>query len=310
MEEVDEFHLLTDTGVYRERPYKHEQELERLAVTHAKEIFTADAFYFDVKQRVTGRYKPRVTDGLLLDFRDKKRPKFWIVEYELSSHDMESTVAPQIRGFLKALEDEGTLRELGNTIYDLMKSDPDRRKKFAELSGEDSDLHYVIDKILHEAPGILVVIDDIERHGEWQVLYDISDDLYIIPFLTFECDGKLIHLANPLLTQREAGKNVRIAPGEVVGSSIEEKMAYIQDQAVKDLCKKCLSEFQTSGAEIRPMYGHWVSLRNNGREFLWIGFRQRFFAIQYLQQNGKWSNRIRIFNQTDWERVRSDIHVP
>ncbi len=247
MDEVSEYCLVTDNGTFREKEYEDEHELERLAVAHVKELFTDNALYFDVKKRVTSKIRPRVTDGLLLDFREKNRAKFWIVEYETHKHDMESTVAPQLRGFLKALKDETTLRELGNTIYEEIKTKPDNLKRFRELAGVETDIHYLIDQVLHEEPGILVVIDDIDEEG-LAVLEDMSPAPYVIPFRTFQKDGKLIHYTNPLTSVKSAKRERRgrIRKGDLLprATSWDARLEWVQP-STKQLTAELIKELAT-----------------------------------------------------------------
>jgi len=204
LEERDEFQILTDAGTYEERTYRNEHELERLAVSHSKELFGNSTLYFDLKQKVTGKLRPRITDGLLLDLTDSKQPRFFIVEYELSNHDMENTVAPQLRNFTKKLRDEQALAEIRDAIYKEIMSNSEKRKQIrdflktdlgARASGEEPDIHFVLNNILHQQTGVLVVIDRVDE-DIIEALGDFSAT--IIEFRTFAKDGKLIHMAKPL----------------------------------------------------------------------------------------------------------------
>jgi hypothetical protein len=247
---------------------------------------------------------------LLLDFRKKPVPHLWVVEYELGSHDLEKHVIPQLRGFVKAFDNEETITALRNAIYQEISRNEDKLRKFKELAQEKEEVYLTVDKALQRDATILLVYDRLPWNIEER--FDESDftyDTYFMVFRTFGREGKLVHLVNPLHSFEETARTVRSdvdsSTSVDVGASVEEKMDYIRDGTVKELCKKCLNEFPT--AEILPRYGHWVVLRQNGTEFLWMGFRQSFFAIEYLQRNGNWSRRVRIYNQNDWDKSRGDI---
>ncbi len=312
-EERDEFHVLTDSGTYTEHHYTNEKELEQLVVAHAEEVFGKNTLYVDVKQKIASKFQARITDGLLLDFRKKPIPHLWVVEYELGSHDLEKHVIPQLRGFVKAFDNEETITALRNAIYQEISRNEKKLRKFKELAQEREEVYLTVDKALQGDATILLVYDRLPWNIEER--FDESDftyDTYFMVFRTFEREGKLVHLVNPLHSFEESARTVELdvdsSTSIDVGGSVEEKMDYIRDSAVKELCKKCLAEFST--ADILPRYGHWVVVKRNSREFLWIGFRQWFFAIEYLQRNGRWSRRTRIYDQDDWEKARGDFWTP
>jgi hypothetical protein len=195
-----EFQILTDSGVYQERPYKNEQELERLVVNHAEQVFGKSALYFSVKQRVASKLQARVTDGLLLDFNNKAIPHMWIVEYELNTHDLEKHVIPQLRGFVKAFENEETVTTVRETVYHEITASDEKLRRFKELAGEKSEVHFTLDRALHGNATLLIIYDRVPENID-DVLEeaDFDYDTWITEFRTFEKDGRLVHLVNPLL---------------------------------------------------------------------------------------------------------------
>jgi len=154
--------------------FKNEEELEKLVQENANLLFGQHALYFPVKKRLESKFKERVTDGLLLDLSEP--PRFWIVEVELSRHDLEQEVEPQIRGFLRAFEKEESISQILSVIYEKVQSDSEIKRRIRERIGSDGDIHHFLSQILHEKSGVLVVIDDLteEIQGlseEWSRLY-------------------------------------------------------------------------------------------------------------------------------------------
>ncbi len=235
--EHDEYHIITDTGTYREKQYKDEGELERLTVVHAKEVFGEDAIYFDIKEKVRSKLRPRITDGLLLDFRNKKSPRIWIVEYELGSHNLERDVIPQLRGFVKAFQNEETLAVIRDSIYNGIRSDREKLARFKELAGADSEIYYVINKALHRVPQVLVVFDVLYREiGDAIDESDLGDGTKLMEFMTFEKDGKFVHFVNPLLPLRSptrastaVGAHLRSKAGGHALQEIREVVSTMKD---------------------------------------------------------------------------------
>jgi len=211
----DEYYILTDSENYKEKPYKDERELEQMAIGRSKEIFGENSFYFDIKLKVTSKFRPRVTDGLLLDVRDRKHPRVWIVEYELSSHDFERVVGPQLRGFDEALKNPRTLRDIEDTIYEQIRADPGKVEKLKTLVGADDDIHYVIHKAIHKDPGVLVILDNAPEPIEDVVDANLKHYLIVL-FRTFEKDGKLVHLI------RGSNKRPQVVPESEVQLNVAE----------------------------------------------------------------------------------------
>ena len=233
------FHLLTDTGVYRERTYKNEEELERLVVAHADEIFGKSTLYFDVKQRVATKLHSRVTDGLLLDFRKKPIPHLWVVEYEMYSHDLERHVIPQLRGFVKAFSNEETIATVRDSVYNEINTDAKKQKLFKELTGDKLEPYLTLNKTLHAGDAtILLVYDRLPENID--EIFDESDfsyDTRFMEFRTFEGNGKLVHLVNPLLPgEAEAGTGKRQGGFKVEGTHW--KKTDLEKEVLKLLAEK------------------------------------------------------------------------
>lgn len=70
---------------------KGEAELEQKIIENYRRVLGEGTLYLPIKKLI-GSTNKKVTDGLLLDFNDPKKPRFWIVEVELSAHDLESHV--------------------------------------------------------------------------------------------------------------------------------------------------------------------------------------------------------------------------
>src|SRR5205823_3914949 len=141
----------------------------------------------DVKQKLESKIHARVVDGLLLDFRKKPTPHLLIVEYELSSHDLERHVIPQLRGFVKALDNEDTITTLRGAIYTQVNADSNKRRRFKRLIGDKAEVHFALDRALHSPPTILLVYDSVPE-GIYEVLdeSDFNYDTFIMEFRTFE----------------------------------------------------------------------------------------------------------------------------
>lgn len=203
--------MLTGSGIYNEHLYKDERELERLVVAHAEEMFGEGTLYFDIKQRVATKLATRVTDGLLLDFRFRKPPQLWVVEYELSSHSLQKHVIPQLRGFVKALtRNEETMTTVQDSIHKEITSDSKKLKLFKQHAGQNSETYLTLKQMLHSdyAIGCLVVYDRIpENTSEILEEADFDYDTRFLEFRTFLAPGKPpIYLVGPTTYNMDSAK--------------------------------------------------------------------------------------------------------
>lgn len=151
--------ILIGIRSFRQKDFENERELGDTANSLSDFIYGKDSIYFHWAKRVRpSSRKYNVTDGLLLDLNSEPYG-FWIVEYELASHSISSHVQPQVIGFMRALRNPETLREIQIEIYNEVRNDPDKIKRLEEKVGEE-DLFFFLDQLLRKKPGVLVVIDE------------------------------------------------------------------------------------------------------------------------------------------------------
>ena len=79
--------LLLLNGVrYKIHHPTSEDELETMVKEHAKDIFGSKSFYFDIKHKIKSKAGiGSIPDGYVINFSGK-RPKWYVVEIELSYH--------------------------------------------------------------------------------------------------------------------------------------------------------------------------------------------------------------------------------
>ena len=195
-------------------PYapKEEDELEKAFIQNYKKVLGQGTQYLPIKKLVGSRIK-KVTDGLLINLNDRSKPSFWIIEVELSSHDLERHVQTQIVGFLRALEDEKTLRVLIESVHRSItrRDDKEWYDRFFmpayienEFPGVPESYKFV-DSLLHGNCGVLIVIDRVTLELKEIVEFLSSKrPVRVVEFKTFKKDRELIYtFSQPDLTQSE-----------------------------------------------------------------------------------------------------------
>lgn len=164
--------------------YKSEEELENLAMKHSKEIFGEDVIYIDSKKKMTSKEGiSGIPDGFLLDF---KHNKFYIVEVELSTHDIVGHISNQIIRFKIAMNNGDTHAQLANEFYDKILRE--RLKSNASLQE--------IQNIINNKFSIAILIDSVsgKLSEVVNVLSQDGTEVLAIPFETYaDSKGNYLH---------------------------------------------------------------------------------------------------------------------
>jgi hypothetical protein len=196
--------LLVDNEIFTPCEYQREGDLESRVSKLVKFVFGPKVLYFDIRQRMASKAKRvNVTDGVLLELR-KEGSRLWLVEYELSSHDLYSHVQPQIMGFIRSLRNPQTLRDVQLALYEEIRADEDKDKIFREFLGPTEDAFFFLDRVLHERSGVVIVIDEITPQ-----LTEICEDfapyaeVKVIEFKTYRKNGKEIYYFIPFGAEEE-----------------------------------------------------------------------------------------------------------
>jgi hypothetical protein len=210
--------ILEDNTRYAESEYDTEKDLENLAIKNQYALFGENTIYFDKKMLITSIGKiSKVPDGLFLDVNSRDEAKLWIVEYELSTHDVQSHIFPQIAGFVKALKSESTKKIIRESIYKTIRENHNSVAKIKSILSSDEEVYYFLELVLDRGLGIVIVID--KKTPELEEIVDsISKSMdvesQILEFITFENDkGKKIHILDSLqqtqIIAKTSGKILR-----------------------------------------------------------------------------------------------------
>jgi predicted transport protein len=174
--------ILTKDGVYHLYNYQSENDLERMVVEHATEIFGRDTVYLDIKRKISSKAGfGTIPDGYVIDL---KKNKLYLIEVELISHSLKRHVLPQITNFIMALDNENTVSKLVDEFYEELpesqKIDKERLKSIVNNWG----IIIVIDEVgdpMKETNPLLEIVNFLSKHGEVKA----------IPFQTYCKNGKL-----------------------------------------------------------------------------------------------------------------------
>jgi len=202
--------LLKDCVRYVPHEYKNEAELEAMVFEHYKEIFGENALLFSKKKIKSPANIGTIPDAFVIDFGSRK---WFVVEVELSRHQVYEHIVAQITKFLNAVKSSESRQELAKMIYSRIKSDP-YKKALLEVNGIKEDKFKEILEILETPPEIVVIIDELtEKVNEAIGLLSnaLSFNVKAIEFKTFKRENSHslddhIHLFEEITQRSEPPK--------------------------------------------------------------------------------------------------------
>src|SRR6266550_1097324 len=116
----------TKDSKYRRVPYQNEADLEAAILEVQADLFGANRIYLDVKKRIgTKGGVQNIPDGYLIDLNGTK-PRLYVVENELASHDPLRHVAVQILEFSLSFEAEP--QGVKSIIFDALSRDSNAKR--------------------------------------------------------------------------------------------------------------------------------------------------------------------------------------
>jgi hypothetical protein len=148
-----------------------EVDLERAFVKNYGMILDG-ALYIPIRKLIGSRLG-KIFDGVVIDAGDREGPRFWIVEFELASHGLESHIQSQVLGFIRALDDEKSLRRLVTTVNEyiewgsLSEHDDGWAQDFfdrvqTKFQPRQLQPYEYVEKLIHDRIGIMIVIDEVK----------------------------------------------------------------------------------------------------------------------------------------------------
>lgn len=153
---------------FRQTEYESEAELEAAIIGLQAPLFGPHRKYLDIKRKIGAKGGLRaIPDGYLLDL-SSNRPRLWVVEVELASHDPLRHIAVQILQFSLAFEEEplavkSILMAVLNSQPDAMREVERYLSSHREWRGADHLLEHLVTE---EEFAALVIIDELPENLE------------------------------------------------------------------------------------------------------------------------------------------------
>ena len=181
-----------------------EDALEAIVEKNYQYIFGENAFYFNVKRKLTSSSGiGSIPDAYVIII--DKHPKWCILEVELSSHPIYEHVVSQLTKFNRGIENSASRKKIVEVLYESIKEDQilEARIKKEIESGE---IYKFVSELISNEPIIAIAIDEKTNELE-EAIKDIKGDIKVLEFKTFAregmTDGVNAHLFNPIFGSRK-----------------------------------------------------------------------------------------------------------
>jgi hypothetical protein len=150
--------LLLDGVKYDLWNPSNEDEFEREVKEHITEIFGEQCIYLDKKQKLKSLSGiGSIPDGLAIILGTQ--PELYIVEYELSNHDVYEHVVSQVSKFINGLLNSSTRQKIARIIYDEISGDPLLKIK-VEQALHSSEIFKFSTELLEGKPILTIIIEN------------------------------------------------------------------------------------------------------------------------------------------------------
>jgi len=159
--------IWTQNGSLRRVEYASEADLETAILTVQTELFGLNRVYLDIKKKIGIKGGTRnVPDGYLIDLTGRK-PRLYVVENELASHEPLRHIAVQILEF--SLSFETDQRAIKAILFSALQEQLIVKRQCEDYAAahEFRNLDHMLEYLVYEAPfAALVVIDEIPEDLE------------------------------------------------------------------------------------------------------------------------------------------------
>lgn len=194
------YRIINESGdVYTQYIYEKESEFERMIVANSDEILGKTGIYFDIKKLI-GRPKKGATipDGYYLDLTFHNAPKLYLVEVELSTHDVYGHIGEQLLRF--GISSEIDKYKIKSLLNEAIGSNPENKCKLDEFFRESqyNNVSELLDKVIFDnKPAAVIIIDEATEELN-DVLSQLTMNIVVIEAQSYVCGDKKLHRFTPL----------------------------------------------------------------------------------------------------------------
>ncbi|QNM05349.1 hypothetical protein [Qiania dongpingensis] len=193
------YKIIDESGnLYCQYKYEKEAEFERMVVSNAEAIFGASGIYFDMKRLIgTPKKGAAVPDGYYLDLTFHDNPRLYLVEVELTGHDVYGHIGEQILRF--GISSETDKYKMKSLLLDNIDRDFSKKEKLCQFFRESryGNINELLDKVIFDSkPAAIIVIDEATEELS-NVMGQLTMATEVIEAQTYICGNERLHRFTP-----------------------------------------------------------------------------------------------------------------
>lgn len=199
-----------DSARFEKTSFSDEDELEKVVVQHADDIFGKKSLYIDVKKKVKHKKSSFVSipDGYVIDFRES--PQLWVVENELSSHDSFKHIGIQLLKFASQFS-EGSF-EVKEILLNAIYKSKALKKKAVQLAkqGGFANISEALDYAIFKNDfGFVIVIDEVTEDLS-RVTRELAKQPELIQIQKYVSGAQAAYVFDELLKELDEAKSTKV----------------------------------------------------------------------------------------------------
>ncbi len=207
--------IVVDGVRYILRTPSNEDDLEQMVREHTEDIWGENSVYFDKKKLHTPAGIGSIPDGYVVVFG--ATPQWFVVEVELSSHQLYEHIVPQISKFASSVSNTASQSQIANAIHKTIDQD-EILKAWVRTKIGNTEVYKFLMETVCRPPVLAIVIDE-----KTDQLNEVCDQLpakfksiEVVEFKTFQRAGSdptvHAHLFEPLHRIVDEAKDNREKP--------------------------------------------------------------------------------------------------
>lgn len=182
-----------------EAKFADEQEVEDLIIANSEHFFGPSSIFVSKKKIITKDGFGTIPDGFAVDLSTRI---WYIVEAELSHHNVWTHIAPQVTKQLLAAGRPETRQLLTEILVEMVTEDTSTKEKFDDESIKEIDIRKVLGEIFEKAPIIGMPIDAVTNDlRDWAATLKNDVKLWIVQ--------KYVQFGNPKIVAYDIPEEYR-----------------------------------------------------------------------------------------------------
>ena len=193
------YKILDESGnTYSLYNYEKESQFESMIIENVDSIFGKNGIYFDFKKLIGKQKKgASIPDGYYLDLTFHNEPQLYLVEVELSGHDVYGHIGNQLLRF--GTSSDTAKHKIKTLLLEHINSNSDKKKKLIEFVKQSKydNINELLDKVIYEnKPSAIIIIDE-ATEDLYTMLNQLTMPVDVIEAQTYVCRGKHLYRFTP-----------------------------------------------------------------------------------------------------------------